>query len=215
MLKKKLYLVIITVVFVLLVIIGLANLWVVQSTKNNLYSDINKVPSNKVGLVLGTTPTLANGRKNGFFTSRISAAVNLYKAGKVSHLILSGDNGSHSYNEPKAMREALLRQGIPDTAITLDYAGFRTLDSVVRCKEIFGQSSFTIISQKWHNHRAVFIANAYDISTHAYNAPRVINASPKTTLREYLARVKAVLDLYLFNKQPKFLGEKLNIEEQN
>ena len=207
LLLKKIIFRIMVLVFLLFLFIGIANLWVMQSTKNSLFATVEKIPPHKVGLVLGTSPTLSNGRNNLYFTSRITAAVDLYRAGKVTHLILSGDNGTHSYNEPKAMQEALLKQGIPDTAITLDYAGFRTLDSVVRCKEIFGQSSFTIISQKWHNYRAVFIAQSYDLNVAAYNAPKVINASSKAKIREVLARVKAILDLYLFNKQPKFLGE--------
>jgi len=106
------------------------------------------------------------------------------------------------------MQEALIKLGVPKEKLTLDFAGFRTLDSVVRCQKIFGQDSFTVISQKWHNHRAVFIANSKGMKAIAYNAPKVVNATRKATNREYLARVKAVLDIYVFRKSPKFLGKK-------
>jgi len=210
LLKKILTLLIIAIVLVFLVVL-FTNLWIISSTKSSLYDEVNALPVNKAGLVLGTSPNLSSGRQNLYFTSRMTAAEKLYKTGKVSYLILSGDNGTRAYNEPQAMREALLQRGIPDSALTLDYAGFRTLDSVVRCHEIFGQSSFTIITQEWHNYRAVFIANAYDLNAVAYNAPKVRDASSKAKLREYLARVKAVLDIYVFGKGPKFLGDEEEI----
>lgn len=190
----------------------LANIWVIQSTYSQVYEELDSVPHNQVGLVLGTSPILSNGRPNLYFESRMAATAELFHAGKVNHLILSGDNGTKKYNEPEAMQQALLELGIPKERLTLDYAGFRTLDSVVRCQKIFGQDSFTIISQKWHNHRALFIANYYGLNAVAYNAPKVINATHKATNREYLARVKAVLDIYILRKGPKFLGEKENID---
>jgi len=193
-------------------LIFLSNIWVIQSTYPQVYEEIDSVPENKVGLVLGTSPVLPNGQPNQYFKSRMAAAAQLFHTGKVDHLILSGDNGTKKYNEPEAMQKALLEVGIPANKLTLDYAGFRTLDSVVRCQKIFGQDSFTIISQKWHNHRALFIANSNGLRAVAYNAPKVINATKKATNREYLARVKAVLDVYILKKSPKFLGKKENID---
>ncbi len=190
----------------------LANIWVIQSTYLQVYEQPDGVPVNKVGLLLGTSPSLANGRSNLYFKSRMQAAAELYHAGKVAHLILSGDNGTKKYNEPEAMQQALIQLGVPKDKLTLDYAGFRTLDSVIRCEKIFGQDRFTIISQKWHNHRALFIANSRGLDAVAYNAPKVVNASRKATNREYLARVKAVLDIYILGKEPKFLGKKENID---
>ena len=211
MLKKMTIISLLGVVIIILVAV-LSNLWVIRSTLSQVYGNLNLVPKNKVGLVLGTSPELQNGRTNQYFTSRIEAAAQLFHDGKVNHLILSGDNGTKIYNEPEAMKLALIELGVPAENLTLDYAGFRTLDSVVRCKKIFGQNSFTIISQKWHNHRAIFIANANGLNAVAYNAPKVINATRKATSREYLARVKAVLDIYVLRKSPKFLGEKENID---
>lgn len=193
-------------------LVVLSNIWVIQSTKSQVFAAIDTLPNNKVALVLGTSPKLPNGQTNLYFESRMEAAAQLYHAGKVEHLVLSGDNGRKIYNEPEAMQKALVKLGVPIEKLTLDYAGFRTLDSVVRCQKIFGQDNFTVISQKWHNHRAVFIANAKGMNAIAYNAPKVVNATRKATNREYLARVKAVLDIYIFRKAPKFLGEKENID---
>ena len=123
------------------------------------YNTINKLPQNDVALVLGTSKYTVNGYQNPYFYYRIEAAAKLYQAKKVKHILVSGDNRLKSYNEPKEMQQALEKRGIPTKAITLDYAGFRTLDSVVRSKEVFGQKRITIVSQKFHNHRALFIAN--------------------------------------------------------
>lgn len=189
-----------------------SNIWVLQSTKSQVFGEVNSLPQNKVALVLGTSPELPNGQTNLYFQNRMEAAAELFHAGKVEHLVLSGDNGRKIYNEPEAMQEALVKLGVPIDKLTLDYAGFRTLDSVVRCQKIFGQDNFTVISQKWHNHRAVFIANAKGMQAIAYNAPKVVNATRRATNREYLARVKAVLDIFIFRKAPKFLGKKENID---
>ena len=123
-----------------------------------------------------------------------------------------GDNGNRGYNEPEDMKQALLEKGVPEKAMTLDYAGFRTLDSVVRCKEVFQQTDFIIVSQAFHNHRALFIARQKGMAAVAFNARSVGGASGlKLNLREYLARTKAVLDLYFLKKNPRFLGEKIDI----
>ncbi len=210
---KKIFIAGIGIVLTIILVLLICNYWVIQNGTNKVFSSIDEIPSNKVALVLGTNP-LINGRyENPYFNYRIDAAAELYHFGKIKHFILSGDNGQKIYDEPTSMKEALMTKGVPEHAITLDYAGFRTLDSVIRAKEIFQQSEITIISQEFHNYRAVFIANKYDIDAVAFNAtqpfPRV---RTKPQIREYFARCKAVFDLYLLNKQPKFLGEKINIE---
>lgn len=184
------------------------NLWVEIQTQDRLYSNVNDIQPKKVGLLLGTVRWLSNGQVNRYFKYRIEAAVALYQAGKIQHIIASGDNRTRFYNEPREMRKSLLEQGIPSRAITLDYAGFRTLDSVVRCKEIFSQDDIIIISQPFHNKRAIFISDFYDIKAIGFNAQSVpFRVDMKTQIREYLARLKAVLDLYILQTQPKFLGE--------
>ncbi len=188
------------------------DLWVAFSARSQVFSDINELPNNDVALVLGTSKRAKGGRTNLFFKYRMDAAARLYQAGKVRHFILSGDNRFKEYDEPNDMKKALLDRGIPTSAITLDYAGFRTFDSVVRCKEIFGQSRVTIVSQEFHNLRAVFIAKRKGIDAIAFNARGVSSRySLKTWLREYLARTKAVLDVYVLGTKPYFLGEKENI----
>lgn len=193
------------------VFIGALNIMVAHFSQKYLYTDVSVVPYNKVGLLLGTAQILPDGRKNRYFTYRIDAAAELFKSGKISYIIASGDNHTTSYNEPQAMRQALIDKGVPDSAIVLDYAGFRTLDSVVRCREIFGQDSFTVISQKFHNERAVYIGRKLGINIIGYNASDVMSVeSLKTIVREYAAKVVAVTDV-AFGRAPKFLGQKISV----
>jgi SanA protein len=157
--------------------------------------------------VLGANKNAFGGR-NLFFEYRVDAAAQLFKAGKIQHIIVSGDNHIDSYDESTDMKIALTERGVPDSCITLDFAGFRTFDSVVRCKEVFGQSSFTVISQEFHNQRAVFIACYYNMDVIGFNAENVPqNYSLKTRMREYVAKFKCILDLYVLKAKPKFLGK--------
>lgn len=195
------------------VLITVCNYWIIKSTKSQIYSQTEKIPRNDVAILLGASKTLRNGSENLFFKYRIQAAVELYKSGKIKHIIVSGDNSKKEYDEATDMREALVAQGVPDSCITQDYAGFRTLDSMVRCLKVFGQNKITVISQQFHNQRAVFIGNYYDMEVVAFNAKDVPDAfSLKVRIREYFAKFKAVLDLYVLHKQPKFLGEKVAIK---
>jgi SanA protein len=203
-----------SVVFFLLFISS--NMWIVRSTRNKVYSDLNKVPHHRIALVLGTSHRTTSGDPNPFFEKRIETAADLYKLGKIDHLILSGDNRSRYYNEPMAMLKALLKKGVPASAITLDYAGLRTLDSIVRCKVIFGQSKFIIITQPFHSYRALFISKFYKIDAIAMVAEEPdFEYSFKVRFREYLARTKAVLDLYVLKTSPRFLGrkEQINVKD--
>ena len=146
----------------------------------------------------------------------MNAAVLLYKNGKVKQFILSGDNATMSYNEPMTMKKDLIALGIPDSVLFLDYAGFRTLDAIVRAKKVFGQDSVTVISQKFHTTRAVFLAAYFELDAIGFNAENIsFSTSPKTFLREYFARVAAFLDVKLFHTQPKFLGEKVLLPKGN
>jgi SanA protein len=192
-----------------------ANYWVGQSAEGRTFENVKNMESNRVGLVLGTAKILPNGRENLYFTYRINATVELYKAGKIQYVLISGDNGNKNYDEPTDFKEELVARGIPENRIYLDYAGFRTLDSVVRAKEIFGQTQLTFISQKFHNERALFLADAHGIDAIAYNAQDVsARYGFKTQVREYFARSKACLDIVL-GVEPKFLGEKIEIGNGN
>ncbi len=160
-----------------------------------------------VGLVLGTAARLKNGVPNPFFTERIKTSAQLYLSGKVKKLILSGDNSVEGYDEPEDMRQALLALGIPDSCLVLDYAGFRTLDSVLRSRLVFGQSKVIVVSQEFHNLRAVFLARSHQIEAYAMAAAQPEGSIGKWIIfREYLARVNACLDVYLLNKQAHFPG---------
>lgn len=191
----------------------LANWRIPNDTKEFVYDDINDIPKQKVALVLGASERLKGGYFNPYFVYRIEAATELYKKGKVKAFVVSGDNSRISYNEPQDMHDALVSKGIPDSVIYMDYAGFRTLDSVVRLKEIFGQDSCIIVSQKFHNERAIYIARYYGINAYGYNAAdvRLSRTSYKTKVREWFARVKVFVDI-LVGKQPKFLGEQIEIK---
>jgi SanA protein len=182
-----------------------------KTAADKVYNSTDEVPHNKVGLFLGTGKVLSSGQINLYYKYRIDAAVELFKAGKVDFILVSGDNSTKNYDEPSTIKEDLIEKGIPANKIHLDYAGFRTLDSVVRCKKVFGQRSITIISQQFHNERAIYIAKANNINAVGFNAQDVnVHYGFKTRLRERFARVKMVLDL-TFGKQPKFLGEKIEI----
>jgi SanA protein len=201
----------IKIILLLTIVIGLGVFttyhWISFKTKHLVFDSVSNIPKNKVGLVLGTGKYAASGNINLFYKYRVDAAVKLYEAKKIEYILVSGDNSRKDYDEPSDFKQDLIARGIPEDKIFLDYAGFRTLDSVIRAKEIFGQTSITFISQKFHNQRAIYIANSYDIKAVGFNAKDVY----KSHFREYLARSKASLDL-VFNVQPKFLGKKITIQ---
>jgi SanA protein len=182
-----------------------------KTAKGKLFTDAKTIPYNKVGLLLGTSKRLSSGYQNLYYYYRIEAATQLLKEGKIKYLVISGDNSRKDYSEPEDMRADLIAAGIDSTVIFLDYAGFRTFDSVVRLKEIFSQDSVTIISQQFHNERALYMARKEGITAIAFNAKDVsAHYGFVTQLREKFARVKVFVD-YLTGKKPKFLGEKVII----
>lgn len=186
------------------VVVLLCNWWIVRSTRQQIYFDISKLPSNDVALVLGTSKFVRSGKENLFFKYRMEATARLWKEGKIKYIILSGNNDSEYYNEPMDMRKALLKLGVPQDIMTLDYAGFRTFDSVVRCKEVFNQDKITIVSQNFHNARALYIGNHEGIEAIAFAAQDVPDGySFRTLIREYMARPYAILDVYFIRPQPE------------
>ena len=204
------------VAFMLLVIIFTvyANVKVERAAEGKIYTSVDSVPHNKVALLLGTNPLNKWGRPNSYFTNRIKTASELYHAGKVDYIIASGDNHTKDYDEPTAMRDSLMAHGVPEERIILDFAGFRTLDSVVRAKEVFGCDSLIIISQADHNARALYLAEANGIEAVAISAPLRAGrwVRIRLAIREWLARDKMMLDIW-FGKQPHFLGERIEIPD--
>ncbi|WP_428196870.1 SanA/YdcF family protein [Aliivibrio kagoshimensis] len=178
------------------------------TTSEQIYSNVEQLPEQDVALVLGTSKYIGR-QLNAYYQYRIDAAIELFDTEKVSDFLLSGDNAHRSYNEPWTMKRDLLKAGVPEERITLDYAGFRTLDSIVRAKEVFELTSMVIVSQRFHCERALFIANHYNMNAVclAVQSPQGY-ASLKLRVREMFARSKAILDLFIIGAQPKFLGPK-------
>ena len=208
----KLFKLAVLAVLIPLVIIAIANIAIELGTQGKTYANTSEIPPNKVGLVLGTAKFLKNGTVNLYFKYRIEATVKLYKAGKIEFVLVSGDNRKKDYDEPTDFMNELIANGIPESKIFLDYAGFRTLDSVVRAKKVFGQNSLTFISQEFHNERAIYLAQQNDMTTVGFNAKDVSKRyGIKVKIREYLARTKVFVDI-LFGVAPKFLGEPIEIK---
>ncbi len=168
---------------------------------------VKDVPEMPGGLVLGCRPTLRDGRPNMFFHTRIQRAAELYHSRKVSFLLVSGDNSRSDYDEPSAMRDALIRQGVPRQRIVVDYAGFSTLDSIVRAHQVFGLNEFIVVTQKDHAMRAIYIAEAHGIRAAAVAADEIaFRYALRTKLREKMARVRTILDVTLLRRKPRFPG---------
>jgi SanA protein len=179
---------------------------ILGSSEGRIHTDLASVPEEPVGLVLGTSPRIA-GRKNLFFERRMDAAAELYRAGKVHKLLVSGDNGTRYYDEPTAMRDALLERGVPAKDVVLDYAGFRTLDSVVRARLVFGVTRCTIVTDDFHLPRALYIAQERGLEAVGYQTrPLDRRFSPWTFVREVGARALVWIDLHIVDRQPKFSG---------
>lgn len=175
----------------------------ISSYSKQTFDEIDALEAYEVGLVLGTSKYTRSGHKNLFYAYRLQSALELYHAGKIRRIIVSGDNATQAYNEPRMMYQDLVAGGVAAADIYMDFAGFRTLDSVVRAKKIFNQNRILIISQQFHNERALFIADQHNMEAAAYNAPSVsYSFAPKTYLREKLARCKALIDIYILNKKP-------------
>lgn len=197
----------------LLSFIFFCNYKVQKNAIGKTYDDVNEIPFNRVGLLLGTCKTMKDKKTiNPFWQHRLEAAYDLWKAKKIDRILISGDNGWYGYNEPQDFFDAFIALGVPDSVMVPDFAGFRTHDSVIRCKKVFGQNKVTIISQEFHNERALFIAQKYGLDAIGYNAKDVgFRDNIYTSVREKLARVKLFLDVYVLNTKPHFLGKKINI----
>ena len=203
------------IAFVLVLAIAIFTLWanltIYKKSDGFTTTEIFQLKNQKVGLLLGTSRYLKNNQKNLYFFNRIEAAAQLYHSGKIDYIIASGDNSRVGYNEPQDMKEELIKLGVPAERIYLDYAGFRTLDSILRAKIIFGQNSFIVISQRFHNERAIYIARRHGIEAYGFNAEDVFVSRRKMQVRELLARNKVFWDI-LFHVKPKYYGEAVAVK---
>lgn len=176
------------------------NSWMIVSTKDQMFSSMDELPHNKVGLVLGTSNRNRKGGSNKFFAERMATTAALLKTGKIDQIIVSGDNRTRYYNEPLMMETALIELGVPKEKIVLDTAGFRTIESIKNAEKKFGLTEFTIITQEFHGYRALFISNYYELNTKVMSTKRLpLKDSGNVRLREFFARIKAFADLYLFS----------------
>jgi SanA protein len=186
----------------------LCDVWVDRAAAPRVKSQLAALQPAPVALVLGTSWQTSQG-PNVFYTARIKAASALFASGKVRGLIVSGDNRTRGYNEPAMMKADLVAAGVPAEYITQDFAGFRTLDSVIRAKAVFGQTRLIIVSQAFHAKRAVFIAQHAGIEAQGFAADQPAwNWQLRVRAREVLARAAVCLDLWVLHRKPHFLGKR-------
>lgn len=208
---KRIIISILIIFGLFIIIVIVIDRWVSWKTTFYIYEEVQLLPHRQVGLVLGTAKYYRRGVINQFYRYRIQGAINAYKIGKINYLLISGDNAHSNYNEPKTMRSDLITSGgIDPTDIVLDYAGFRTLDSIIRANKVFSINNFTIITQRFHCERALFIAFYMGLQAQCYAIP-----SPKNMflirIREIFARLSTFTDLYIFKREPRFLGPMINM----
>jgi len=208
--RKKVVLGFIMSLFFIFTSLEYSNNKVINFAQPFIFNFTKNIDFNEVGLVLGTSKYMRRGGVNPYFKYRMDAAASLYFSNKIKKIIVSGDNHKHGYNEPEQMRDYLIKLGVKEKDITLDFAGFRTFDSMIRAKKIFGLTKLTVISQKFHNELAVFLARKNGIETIGFNA-KTPWFSKRMEFREYLAKFKAVLDVYILPTKPRFLGKKEEI----
>lgn len=200
--------------FLLLLAVFACDRMVMRASEGLHSANLSSVRITTVAIVPGCSEHLRNGRKNLYFIHRINAAVELYEASKCQRIIVSGDNGHRDYNEPERMKAALVSRGIPEAFVICDFAGFRTLDTIARARAVFEVDEAIIVSQSFHNQRALFLAKHFGLNAIGYDAEEVSFAGGlKTRLREKLARVKTVLDVYVLSTKPKFYGDPLPIRQ--
>lgn len=212
---RRLSLVVSTIALVAIAAILYAAHRIEKSSASAVHTEIAALPHKRVGLVLGCSPLVASGSQNLFFENRIDAAAAVFHARKVDYLLVSGDNHAATYDEPTAMKMALLRRGVPEDRIVLDYAGFSTLDSVVRAKLVFGLSDVCVVTQRDHALRAIYIAKANGIDAVGFAAEAVPTLSGlRTRLRESMARVRTLLDVRILRRQPHFIGPTIQIGQK-
>ncbi len=183
------------------IVIAVCNILVVNNAKGRTFDNLSDVPTREIGLLLGTSPITPDGAHNYYFDNRMKAAADLYHAGKIRRILVSGGDYTmtekHGCDEPTAMRDSLVAHNVPDTCIIEHWQGWRTINSIEAVKNLYDFDSITIISQKYHNERALYQADHFGLDAVGYNAePSPIKSSRiRNAIREYLARAKLFIDL--------------------
>lgn len=181
----------------------LANIWVYSLTAGRTYTKVSKIPPRETALVLGTSPKTMDGNANPYFLKRMDAVAKLYHYRKIKKVIVSGEK-SQGYNEPEAMKNFLIFEGgVPEDAIIEDPKGFNTHKSILRCKGVYKTKDVIIVSQGYHNLRALFFARNNRMNALGFDAQDVSKPESyyRNQAREFLARVQAVV-FYIFNVSP-------------
>lgn len=193
---------VLALIFFVIIFTLASNIWIISRTDSLIYEidAYNKLPQNSTALVLGTSRYRSNGSPNPYFDNRIHAAADLFQKGKVKNLLVSGSSEEIYYNEPRTMRQALIKQGVPDSVIIMDPGGFRTFTSVLRAREAFNIDTLTVISNRFHLYRALFIAQQNKVEAIGYACEYVpLRTSFLTRIREIVARLRAIIDIYFFH----------------
>jgi SanA protein len=189
-----------------------AHWWIQRAAGRYVIGQLALLPHNHVGLVLGTSAYTKGHGHNPHFDNRIAAAANLFHTGLVRQLLLSGNKGAGGYDEPAAMQRSLVARGVPAINLRRDGAGYRTLDSVVRARKVYGLRRVTIVTDRFHCYRAVFLARHFGLQAVAFPSEEVsLDRSKKARLREWLADVQACLDVYVLHTQPKSLDDRSTV----
>jgi SanA protein len=181
-----------------------------RAARGRIFRDASEAPRRDVALVLGAR-VFRDGRLSDMLADRVRAAVQLHEAGKVGKLIMSGDNSRREYDEPTAMRQLALKLGVPPDDVVRDFAGFRTLDSLYRARDLWGAQSVIVVSQEFHLPRSLFLADRLGVDAVAMSADlREYGpmSSRRAKVREFLARTGAWVDMVILRTKPKFLGQK-------
>jgi vancomycin permeability regulator SanA len=208
--RKKIILSLLLLAFAFILLIGGINVYILHFSKKYIITTDQATPTTQAILILGAR-VYQNGALSDILRDRTDTAIELYKAGKAPVFLISGDHGTKDYDEVDAVKNYLLKEGIPAQSIFLDHAGFDTFDSLYRAKAIFGVESLIVTTQNFHLPRTVFVGNKLGITTYGVSADKQHYVdSSRNELREVLARTKAFFNIF-FKSQPKFLGEKIPI----
>ena len=214
MINKKFKFVCFVAIFILFLFILFflgVNFSIKNKSQNYIYKTVNEVPRVQTALILGAR-VWNNGEMSDIFRDRVKVGIELYKSGKVKKILVSGDHGRKEYDEVNAAKKYILEKGIPGEDIFLDHAGFDTYDSMYRARDVFESESIIIVTQDFHLPRAVYIANKLGHKAHGVSSDlQVYLGADRMELREYLARVKAWLDI-LFKSKPKYLGKIISLD---
>lgn len=197
-----------TVLLILSIAVALLSAWIQIDTRDRIFSRSEECPAMQVAIVFGTSHRLRNGQPNPYYLGRMESAAHWVQEGRVHQLLLSGDNRALNYNEPMVMWKGLRARRVPADVMTRDYAGFSTFDTLIRARKVFGLEQAVLITQAWHLPRALWIAKQVGIDAYGCVAPGEIDDA-RVLRREEWAQLRAVWDMLIWPRQPRFLGPSL------